>query len=75
MPRLRADFNGLFSELLCLSHADCAEDENGARVELKAGMRVTAFGEDGDEYGNRDDIIASGVVDVSPDWLQCMGSR
>jgi len=38
-------------------------------------MRITAYDEDTNEKGERDDLIASGVVGPSPDWLQCRGSR
>lgn len=74
-PMLRADFNGLFGNLLCLSHSDTATDETGALVQLSAGMHVTAYDEDADEHGRKDDLFASGVVEPSPDWLQCRGSR
>ncbi len=71
-----ADFNGLFGEILCLSHRDTAPDENGNEVPLRAGMIVTAFMEDGqDEHGNRDDIFASGVVEPSPPELKRHGSK
>jgi hypothetical protein len=73
--RLRADFNGLFGDVLCLSHGDTCRDENGEGVVLQAGMVVTAFDEDLNEHGERDDLIATGVVEPSPDWLQCLGSR
>lgn len=73
--RVRADFNGLFGELLCLSHKDTCEDVDGKIVSLQAGMILTAFDEDGDEHGNRDDIIASGTVEPSPESLRCLGSR
>lgn len=74
-PRLWADFNGLFGDVLCLSHADTCPDENGAEVALRAGMPATAYDEDADEEGRRDDLIASGVVEPSPSWLRCAGSR
>ena len=74
-PRLRADFNGLFGELLCLSHHDTCKDEFGNTVVLQAGMVVTAYDEDVGDTGERDDLMASGVVEPSPDWLQCNGSR
>jgi hypothetical protein len=75
-PRLvRADFNGLFGELLCLSHKDTCEDSEGNLVTLKPGMVLIAFDEDVDENGNRDDLIASGVVERSPWGLRCDGSR
>jgi hypothetical protein len=73
--RVRGDFNGLFGELLCLSHKDTCEDANGNLVPLQAGMVLTAFDEDADEHGNRDDLIASGTVEPSPEWLRCKGSR
>ena len=73
-PRLRADFNGLFGEFLCLSHSDTCKDEYGGDVKLAAGMVVTAFEEDY-EGDARDDLLATGIVEASPDWLQCNGSR
>lgn len=73
--RLRADFNGLFGDLLCLSHSDTSVDANGSTVALAAGMVVTAFDEDADETGKRDDLTASGIVEPSPDWLSCRGSK
>jgi hypothetical protein len=38
-------------------------------------MMLTAYMEDFDENGNRDDLIASGVAEPSPDWLKCVGSK
>ena len=73
--RLHADFNGLFGELLCLSHKDTGLDEHGVEVPLHAGMRVTAYEEDSDDAGRRDDLLASGIVERSPDWLACRGSK
>jgi hypothetical protein len=73
--RVRADFNGLFGELLCLSHKDTSEDADGNLITLQAGMALTAFDEDADEHGNRDDLIASGIVEPSPKSLRCLGSR
>jgi hypothetical protein len=73
--RLRADFNGLFGEVLCLSHKDTALDEHGDAVALQEGMSVTAYDEDLDEDGNRDDLVASGIVGPTPPWLSCRGSR
>ena len=42
---------------------------------LSAGMILTAFDEDADEHGNRDDLVATGTVEPSPDWLRCRGSK
>jgi hypothetical protein len=38
-------------------------------------MVVTAFEPDSDEDGNPADLVATGVVEPSPDWLTCNGSR
>lgn len=74
MIRLRGDFNGLFSDLLCLSHEDTCPDDAGNPVALRAGMIVTAFEPD-IEDGQPADLVATGTVEPSPDWLQCAGSR
>jgi hypothetical protein len=73
--RMRADFKGLFGELLCLSHSESCPDEFGRPVLLCAGMRLTAYDEDLDDDRNRDDLIASGTVESAPSWLRCKGSR
>jgi hypothetical protein len=72
--KVRADFNGLFSQVLCLSHEDTVVDENGVTITLQSGMHLTAFDEDAED-GKPDNLIASGVVEPSPDWLRCNGSR
>ena len=74
MSRLRADFNGLFGGLLCLSHEDTCLDEMGRAVVLHAGMKVTAFDLDSED-GKPDNILASGTVEPPPEWLQCRGSK
>ena len=74
-PKLRADFNGLFGDILCLSHGDTCTDEAGRVITLRAGMSVTAYDEDADECGERDDLCASGTVEPVPDWLWQHGSR
>jgi hypothetical protein len=38
-------------------------------------MELTAYMRDGDEEGKQDNILASGTVEPSPDWLRCNGSR
>ena len=68
--KLRADFNGLFGDVLCLSHRETCTDENGNPVVVREGMCVLAYDEDQDENGNRDDLIATGVVAKSPGWLR-----
>lgn len=73
--RVSADFNGLFGDILCLSHEDTCMDESGNLVRLHEGLNVIAFDEDLDEFGNRDDLIACGYVQAAPDWLRCIGSK
>ena|SRR5215472_5681529 len=74
LTKLRADFNGLFGGILCLSHKETCTDENGNAVVVSEGMCVLAFDEDQDESRTRDDLIATGIVARSPDWLRREGS-
>jgi hypothetical protein len=74
-PRLRADFNGLFGDVVCLSHDETCQDETGRAVHVHAGMQATAFDEDSDDSGARDDLVAIGIVEPSPPWLTCSGSK
>ena len=71
---VRADFNGLFGDVICLSHGPSCKNPAGAEVVLSPGMLLTAYDEDADEHGNRDDLVASSTVEPSPEWLQCRGS-
>lgn len=73
--RVNADFNGVFGDLLCLSHSDTCADERGALIELRPGLVLTAYEDDQDERGRPDKLLATGVVEPSPDWLQCNASR
>jgi hypothetical protein len=41
--RIRADFNGLFGELLCISHSASCADEQGRPVTLHSGMKSTCL--------------------------------
>jgi hypothetical protein len=47
--RVRANFNGLFGELLRLSHKDTCVDADGNLVSLQSGMVLTASDEDAAE--------------------------
>jgi hypothetical protein len=77
--KVRGDFNGIWSDergvMLCLSHEDTCKDEFENEVVLKEGLELTAFDEDSDENGDRDDLIAGGIVERPPDWLQNHGSK
>jgi hypothetical protein len=73
--KVRADFNGLFGNILCLSHADICLDEHGAVVRLSDGLTITAYDEDTDDNGKPDRLMAQGLVEPAPEWLQCNGSK
>jgi len=74
VPRLHADFNGYFGDVLCLSHTNESKTEDGRVVTLKDGMIVTAYDEDADDQGKRDCLFATGVVAASRPSLACRGS-
>ena len=42
---------------------------------MSEGLTLTAYDEDADENGDRDDLLAHGVVEPAPDWLQSHGSK
>jgi len=65
----------LGSDLLCLAHEDSVEDISGRIVQLHPGMTITAFDNDAGEDGNPDKILATGVVEKSPNYAQCRGSK
>jgi hypothetical protein len=65
----------LFGQLLCLSHGTTCIEQSGTENTLRNDLILTPFDEDADENGNRDDLVATGTVEPSPEWLQCRGSR
>jgi hypothetical protein len=60
---------------LCLSHSDTVRDRTDCTIELRAGMRLTAWDADADDLGRPDDIFATGIVERAPDWLRDHGSQ
>ena len=75
MIRIRGDFNGLFGDLLCLSHENSCKDENGTLIHFAPGMQVTAFDEDVNAKGEHDELLAVGIVEPAPESLTCNGSK
>jgi len=71
---LRADFNGLFGDLLCLSHGEPRTAIDGEAVNLSAGLRVVAVEDDSFE-GKCEYLVASGLVEAAPPELACSGSK
>jgi hypothetical protein len=74
MIKVHGDFNGLFGDLLCLSHSETATSSTGETVALQEGMEIVAFEPD-EEDGQRCYLVAKGRVVRSPDSLQHRGSR
>ena len=63
---VQADFNGLFGDVLCLSHKDTCRDANGEQVPVEEGMSVTAFS---------DELLATGTIGKPPRGLRHTGSQ
>ncbi len=72
--RIRADFNGLFGDLLCLSHSHHGVTESGEYHEFVEGDIVLAFEPDTDDDGSPAYLVASGRVVRSPSELCNNGS-
>ena len=74
-PKISTDFNGFLAvDLLCLAHCETPTDHSGALVELSAGMYAIAFEEDADSEGNPEFLVASGLVERSPEQASHNGS-
>jgi hypothetical protein len=73
-PKIQADFNGLFGDVLCLSHDETCFDETG-EIQLRDGILITAYENDPDIDGTPDVLLARGKVARAPEWLQCLGSK
>ena len=71
--RIKGDFNGLFGDLLCISHSATAVSETGEQFILAPGQELIAF-EDDVEDGQPMYLVARGSVVESPPELQCLGS-
>ena len=71
--RIRGDFNGLFGDLLCISHSDTATAETGEEISLAEGQELVAFEEDLED-GKPTFLVARGRAVLSPPEHQCYGS-
>ncbi|MEM7583776.1 MAG: hypothetical protein AAF560_10385 [Acidobacteriota bacterium] len=70
-PRLYVDFNEMVdSNLVLLSKGDTKVDAAGNSVALREGLQISIYMDDFDEIGNRDDLVAEGVVERNnhSDW-------
>lgn len=68
LPRLYVDFNELLApDLVLLSRHDAKPDVNGEMVHLYEGRIVAIFSDDLDDQGQRDDLVAVGVVERNSD--------
>ena len=66
---IRGDFNGLFEDVLCLSHDDQLRLLDGTTIKATEGVKAKAVEHEEGEY-----LVASGIVEPSPPELQCQGS-
>lgn len=73
-PELDADFNGLFGDVLCLSHGDTCRDKSGRLIQLYEGMTVIACEPESLPGGPPEELFAAGVVERAPPELACRGS-
>lgn len=73
--RLYADFNGLFGDVLCLSHDETCRTPGGEQVEVTEGAAAVALEPDSDADVNPMELFASGTIERAPDELACLGSR
>ena len=71
-PRIQADFNGVFGDLLCISHSEAATTESGETV--TEGMELVVYESD-IEDGKPAFLVARGRAVVSPPDFQHNGSR
>jgi hypothetical protein len=71
---ISADFNGVFSEVLCLYHRETCRDGRGNEIEVREGQSAIPF-ELNYEDDRRDGLIATGTIARPPDWLKHRGFR
>lgn len=64
--RIYVDFNEMIeNDIVLLSNTDFKEDSNGKIVELKVGMKIKIYMDDINVDGEKDDLIAEGIVDLN----------
>jgi hypothetical protein len=78
-PRVYADFQNLDDEnRLRLNCAGTLEDLKRHGIELREGLVLTLYSDDGDEQGNPDQLLAEGVVHYNDDekcWVAAIDWR
>ena len=69
-PRLKVDFNELVEHnLVLLSQDDIKIDSLGNKILLKEGLKVKIYEEDLDQNDKPDYLIAEGIVEKNPEYL------
>jgi hypothetical protein len=61
--------------MLCLSQSDSCLAESGGEVQPRSCDGRHSLDVDEKDQGVRDDLIATGIVEQAPNWLQCRRSR
>lgn len=66
-PRIYVDFNEMLEDnLVLLSQQDTKQDSSGNIIQLHAGLKVHVYMDDVDQAGQRDNLIADGMVERHP---------
>ena len=62
--RIYVDFNNVVDKhIVLLSREDFAIDSNGDKIELYDGQLVHIYEDDRNDLGERDDLVAEGIVE------------
>ena len=65
-PRMYADFNEMTAQdLVLVSRDDHKRDSDGNLVEIREGLRVYLYMEDGDEGGVQQYLLATGICEIN----------
>ena len=73
LARIYVDFNEMVGEnLVHLSETDIKTDSKGNNIELKKGMKIKIYADDLSSCGDKDNLIADGIVEVNTNsgWEQ-----
>jgi hypothetical protein len=68
-PSFQVDFNNLIEpDLVIISDTEERREDTGRPMKLREGMPVRVWDEDLGDDGQRDDLIAYGVVERNDKW-------
>ncbi|MFA9392036.1 MAG: hypothetical protein ACERKD_19660 [Prolixibacteraceae bacterium] len=74
--RIHVDFNEMLEDdLVRLSDTDFIPNSRGKVVTLKEGMKVKIYADDLSSCGDKDNLIADGVVELNTHEIWCGESK